>query len=139
MAAGADVAPLSVAALHTREGVLDVKVDVKELGEIPASPVARRVWPSHLPGEDQEPPDWDVACEELLPVERLIAKRLRVHQVQASTAEVPGLECNVDRACRGIDLRLLPLPLSRNRSRLSENEIVDHHARCGVDGVGPRH
>jgi hypothetical protein len=41
-----------------------------------------------------------------------------VHQVLGSTAEAPGLNSNVDGICLGIDLQLLLLPLSRNRSRL---------------------
>ena len=50
-------------------------------------------------------------------------------QVQESTAEVPGLEAKSDRTCLGIDMHLSSLPLSRNRSRMWENEIVDHRAR----------
>jgi hypothetical protein len=49
-------------------------------------------------------------------------------QVQESTAEVPGSESNLDRTCLGIDLRLLSLPLSHNRSRLWDNRIIDHRA-----------
>jgi hypothetical protein len=52
-----------------------------------------------------------------------------LHQVQTSTAEAPGLECNMKRTCRGVDLRLLFLPLSRNRSGLWENETINHRAR----------
>jgi hypothetical protein len=58
-----------------------------------------------------------------------IGRHSRVQQVHASTAEAPGLECNVDRTCLGIDLRLLSLHLSRNRSRLWVNETVNHRSR----------
>jgi hypothetical protein len=43
MAAGADIVRAAVAVLHRPEGILDIKVDVTKLGEIPAPPVARRV------------------------------------------------------------------------------------------------
>jgi hypothetical protein len=39
MAAGADVVRAAVAVLRTPEDVLDIKVDVKKLGKIPAPPV----------------------------------------------------------------------------------------------------
>ena len=59
-----------------------------------------------------------------------------LHQVQTSTAEAPGLESNVYRTCLGIDLRLLSLPLSRNRSRFWKNENIDRHPRSSVRREG---